>query len=195
MACFPSYGAVEEDFVHKLVDAALNAAAQTRRIKERVAKADIVPADIYYAPCNGESFERNYSTQRRLIRQAAYARNLQVQCISSAITIVSNGSDRATFMDGKPHFTRLIGCVATYDKEWTKKLLRDACVSTPAGGMFDASEREDGWAFAQTLQMPVVVKPKFGTGGKGVATNIWTRSRADQCRTNSGRRVLLWERL
>jgi D-alanine-D-alanine ligase-like ATP-grasp enzyme len=172
MACYPSYGTVEEDFVYKLVDAAFKSAVQMRRIKERGTKASIAPADIYFAPCNGESFQRNYSTQRRLIRQAAYARNLQVQSISSEITVISNGSDTATFMDGMPHLTRVVCRAATNDKEWTKKLLRDADLSTPAGGMFDSSRGEDAWAFAQTLQMPVVVKPKFGSGGKGVATDI-----------------------
>jgi D-alanine-D-alanine ligase-like ATP-grasp enzyme len=174
MACFPSYGTVEQDFVNKLVDAALKAAAQARRMKERITTATIAPADTYYAPCNGQSFQRNYSTQRRLIRQAAYSRNLRVQSVSSDITIVSDGSNTATFMDGMPHLTRVICRTATNDKEWTKNLLRDADLRTPAGGMFDASAKEDAWAFARALQMPVVVKPKFGSGGRGVATDITT---------------------
>jgi D-alanine-D-alanine ligase-like ATP-grasp enzyme len=157
-----------------LVDVALKAAAQARKIKERVTTPTIAPAETYYAPCNGESFQRNYSTQRRLIRQAAYARNLKVQSISGDITIVSDGSNTVTFIDGMPHLTRGICRAATNDKEWAKKLLRDADLSTPAGSMFGASERGDAWAFARALQMPVVVKPKFGSGGRGVATDITT---------------------
>src|SRR5690606_21257757 len=45
----------------------------------------IMPAATYTAHCSGASFSRNYSTQMRLLRQAAHARNLGVETVSDEL--------------------------------------------------------------------------------------------------------------
>ncbi|HEX8963725.1 MAG TPA: cyanophycin synthetase [Rhodocyclaceae bacterium] len=59
------------------------------------------------------------------------------------------------------------------DKELTKNLLRAAGVSVPAGR--PVSDAEDAWKAACEIGGAVVVKPRDGRQGKGVAVNLQTR--------------------
>ncbi|MGD9834613.1 MAG: cyanophycin synthetase, partial [Piscinibacter sp.] len=56
------------------------------------------------------------------------------------------------------------------DKDLTKRLLAAAGVPVPRGR--PVQDLEDGWATAQQLGLPVVVKPRDGNQGKGVTVNI-----------------------
>ncbi|MBN9476186.1 MAG: cyanophycin synthetase [Bordetella sp. SCN 67-23] len=58
------------------------------------------------------------------------------------------------------------------DKELTKTLLHAAGVPVPEGRPVE--DAEDAWAAAQEIGAPVVVKPRDGNQGKGVAVNIST---------------------
>ena len=59
------------------------------------------------------------------------------------------------------------------DKELTKQLLNAAGVPVPLGR--PVADADDGWAAAQEIGLPVVVKPQDGNQGKGVTVNITTR--------------------
>jgi cyanophycin synthetase len=59
------------------------------------------------------------------------------------------------------------------DKELTKKLLDAAGVPVPLGRSVESAE--EAWKVAQELGGRVVVKPRDGNQGKGVAVNIATR--------------------
>ncbi len=59
------------------------------------------------------------------------------------------------------------------DKELTKQLLSAAGVPVPLGR--PVTDADDGWAAAQEIGLPVVVKPQDGNQGKGVTVNISTR--------------------
>lgn len=59
------------------------------------------------------------------------------------------------------------------DKELTKKLLHAAGVPVPNGR--SVTDAEDAWQAACEIGGPVVVKPRDGNQGKGVAVNIKTR--------------------
>src|SRR5690606_33724067 len=140
--------------------------------KKKSAAPAILPAAPYRASCGGGSFKREYSTQMRLIRQAAYARNFKVDALTPELTIVSDGESRVTFYQGMSDRTRAICRRATNNKEWTKRLLREAGIRTPRGSMFSSDATEAAWTFAQSLEGSVVVKPMAGSGGVGVATDI-----------------------
>ncbi|WP_050462725.1 cyanophycin synthetase [Herbaspirillum autotrophicum] len=56
------------------------------------------------------------------------------------------------------------------DKELTKMLLHAAGVPVPNGRV--VTTVEDAWAAAQEIDAPVVIKPRDGNQGKGVAVNI-----------------------
>ena len=59
------------------------------------------------------------------------------------------------------------------DKELTKVLLHAAGVPVPNGRA--VTDAEDAWKAAQEIGAPVVVKPRDGNQGKGVAVNMKTR--------------------
>ncbi len=64
------------------------------------------------------------------------------------------------------------------DKDLTKMLLDAAGVPVPSGRVADSAE--GAWEAAQELGGPVVVKPRDGSQGRGVAVNIDTRERVFQ---------------
>ncbi len=59
------------------------------------------------------------------------------------------------------------------DKELTKSLLHDAGVPVPRGR--PVKDADDAWRAACEIGRPVVVKPRYGNQGKGVAVNLSTR--------------------
>jgi cyanophycin synthetase len=59
------------------------------------------------------------------------------------------------------------------DKELTKMLLHAAGVPVPNGRVVETVE--DAWLAAQEIAAPVVIKPRDGNQGKGVAVNISTQ--------------------
>lgn len=56
------------------------------------------------------------------------------------------------------------------DKDWTRQLLETVGVPVPQGRV--VISREDAWAAAQEIGLPVVVKPQFGSQGNGVSINL-----------------------
>jgi cyanophycin synthetase len=61
------------------------------------------------------------------------------------------------------------------DKDLTKMLLHAAGVPVPLGRTADSAD--DAWAATRELNMPVVIKPRDGSQGRGVAVNIETEER------------------
>ena len=59
------------------------------------------------------------------------------------------------------------------DKELTRTLLKAVGVPVPEGR--PVSDADDAWAAACDIGVPVVVKPRDGNQGRGVATNLTTR--------------------
>jgi cyanophycin synthetase len=64
------------------------------------------------------------------------------------------------------------------DKDLTKQLLRAAGVPVPFGR--PVADLEDGWAAAQEVGLPVVVKPRDGNQGKGITVNITRREQYEE---------------
>ena len=59
------------------------------------------------------------------------------------------------------------------DKELTRTLLKAVGVPVPEG--LPVSDADDAWAVACDIGVPVVIKPRDGNQGRGVATNLTTR--------------------
>ncbi|NLY26738.1 MAG: cyanophycin synthetase [Alcaligenaceae bacterium] len=70
--------------------------------------------------------------------------------------------------------TSAIAEAIAQDKELTKRLLAAAGVSVPQGGIVNTPE--DAWQVALEIGAPVVVKPRDGNQGKGVAVNLTERT-------------------
>lgn len=63
------------------------------------------------------------------------------------------------------------------DKDLTKTLLESCGVPVPEGRMVESAE--DAWDAAESIGLPVVVKPYDGNHGRGVFTNLMTREEVE----------------
>ncbi|MEY4591462.1 MAG: cyanophycin synthetase [Pseudomonadota bacterium] len=70
--------------------------------------------------------------------------------------------------------TGAIGEAISRDKPLTKKLLNACGVLVPDG--CTVKNAQEAWKIAQSLGLPVVVKPEDGNHGRGVFTNLFTES-------------------
>lgn len=83
------------------------------------------------------------------------------------------GSKQRRIQAAEMDSTSAIAETIAQDKELTKKLLEAAGVPVPKGR--PVTDAEDAWAAACELGGPVVIKPRDGNQGKGVAANVETR--------------------
>ncbi|MFC5475198.1 cyanophycin synthetase [Paraherbaspirillum soli] len=83
------------------------------------------------------------------------------------------GSRQRRIQAAETNHTSAIAESIAQDKELTKKLLNAAGVPVPQGRV--VSDAEEAWAAAQEIGSPVVLKPRDGNQGKGVAVNITAR--------------------
>ncbi|AUL46806.1 cyanophycin synthetase [Bordetella trematum] len=85
------------------------------------------------------------------------------------------GSRQRRIQAAETDHTSAISESIAQDKDLTKMLLDAAGVPVPMGRSVDSAEA--AWEAAQMLAGPVVVKPRDGSQGRGVAVNIDTRER------------------
>ncbi|AJG18322.1 Cyanophycin synthase [Cupriavidus basilensis] len=83
------------------------------------------------------------------------------------------GSKQRRIQAAETDMTSAVAESIAQDKELTKKLLHAAGVPVPMGR--SVSDPDEAWAAAQEIDAPVVVKPRDGNQGKGVAVRIRTR--------------------
>jgi cyanophycin synthetase len=88
------------------------------------------------------------------------------------------GSRQRRIQAAETDLTSAISESIAQDKDLTKMLLDAAGVPVPMGR--SVTTAEEAWAAAQELDGPVVVKPRDGSQGRGVAVNIETRERVIQ---------------
>ena len=73
--------------------------------------------------------------------------------------------------------TSAIGESISSDKDLTKTLLQACGVPVPEGRLVDSPE--DAWEAAEDIGVPVVVKPRDGNHGRGVATELMLREEVE----------------
>ena len=83
------------------------------------------------------------------------------------------GSKQRRIQAAETDMTSAVAESIAQDKELTKTLLHAAGVPVPLGRSVGSAE--EAWAAAQEIDGPVVVKPRDGNQGKGVAVRIRTR--------------------
>lgn len=110
------------------------------------------------------------------IVQAAHARGIPHRRLTSGSMVQFGwGSRQRRIQAAETDRTSAISEAIAQDKELTKMLLDAAGVPVPQGR--PVSDAEDAWAAACEIGGPVVVKPRDGNQGKGVAVNVETRER------------------
>jgi cyanophycin synthetase len=108
------------------------------------------------------------------IVRAAQARGIPVRRLNSASLVqLGYGSQQRRILAAQTDRTGAIAEEIAQDKDMTRGLLRAVGVPVPEGR--PVSTAEEAWEAADEIGVPVVVKPQFGSQGRGVATNLSTR--------------------
>lgn len=105
---------------------------------------------------------------------AAVARHIPYRRLTEGSLVQFGwGSKQRRIQAAEMDTTSVIGESIAQDKELTKYLLEAAAVPVPKGR--PVKDADDAWAAACEIGEPVVVKPRDGNQGKGVAANIESR--------------------
>ena len=105
---------------------------------------------------------------------AAIARDIPYRRLTEGSLVQFGwGSKQRRIQAAEMDSTSAIAESIAQDKELTKHLLEAAGVPVPKGR--PVTDAEDAWAAARQLGGPVVIKPRDGNQGKGVAANVETR--------------------
>ncbi len=108
------------------------------------------------------------------IVQAAVARGIPYRRLTEGSMVQFGwGSRQSRIQAAETSRTSAIAESIAQDKELTKMLLDAAGVPVPHGR--SVTDADDAWQAATEIGGPVVVKPRDGNQGKGVAVNIKTR--------------------
>jgi cyanophycin synthetase len=108
------------------------------------------------------------------IVQAAAARGIPLRRLTSGSLVQFGwGSKQRRIQAAETDRSSAIAESIAQDKELTKNLLRSAGVPVPGGR--PVADAEDAWKAAGEIGGAVVVKPRDGRQGKGVAVNLQTR--------------------
>lgn len=158
-------GRLAMDLAQQLVQAALDDAPfdladALKRLRE-------LDEDVRLGPSTGS------------IVNAATARNIPYRRLTQGSMVQFGwGSKQRRIQAAETDLTSAISESIAQDKDLTKMLLDAAGVPVPLGR--SVTTAEDAWAATQELGGPVVVKPRDGSQGRGVAVNIETRERVIQ---------------
>ncbi|WP_397476057.1 cyanophycin synthetase [Pusillimonas sp.] len=105
---------------------------------------------------------------------AAVARGIPFRRLTSGSLVQFGwGRRQRRIQAAETSHTSAIAESIAQDKEMTKRLLHAAGVPVPLGR--PVKDADDAWAAAQEIGVPIVLKPRDGNQGKGVAVNISSR--------------------
>ena len=108
------------------------------------------------------------------IVQAALARGVPMRRLNTCSLVqLGYGARQRRIQAAETSSTGAIAEQIAQDKELTRLLLRSVGVPVPDGR--PATSVDDAWEAACDIGVPVVVKPRDGNQGRGVATNLTTR--------------------
>jgi cyanophycin synthetase len=107
------------------------------------------------------------------IVRAAVARGIPVRRLNSeSLVMLGHGARQRRILAAETDRTGAIAESIAQDKDLTRSLLQQVGVPVPEGR--PVVDADDAWAAAREIGAPVVVKPRFGSQGRGVATNLST---------------------
>ncbi|MDB6119944.1 MAG: cphA [Verrucomicrobiaceae bacterium] len=110
----------------------------------------------------------------RAMVDAAQERGIPIRRLTEGSLVqLGYGSKQRKILAAATSYTSAISEDIVQDKDLTRRLLLEVGLPVPAGR--PASSPEDAWAAAQEIGLPVVVKPRDGNQGRGVALNLFTR--------------------
>lgn len=110
-----------------------------------------------------------YSIVRAAVKRGIPFRRLNEE----SLVQLGQGAKQHRILAAATDRTSAVAEAIVQDKDLTKQLLQAIGVPVPRGRAVDNAE--DAWAAALEIGVPVVVKPKDGNQGRGVAVNLHTR--------------------
>jgi cyanophycin synthetase len=153
-------GRLALEFAEHLCHAAL--ADQPFKLADALSRLRELDEDIRLGPSTGA------------IVQAALARGIPYRRLTSGSMVQFGwGSHQRRIQAAETDCTSAVAESLAQDKDLTKRLLNAAGVPVPYGR--PVSDAEDAWTAACDIGGPVVVKPRDGNHGRGVAVNMETR--------------------
>jgi cyanophycin synthetase len=150
-------GRLALDLAWKLVFAARE--NQTFDLQNALRELSLLDEDVRLGPSTGS------------IVQSAVERNIPYRRLTDGSLVQFGwGSRQKRIQAAETSHTSAIAEAIAQDKELTKDLLHAAGVAVPMGKVVD--NPDDAWRVAQELGSTIVIKPRDGNQGKGVAVNI-----------------------
>ncbi|SIN78621.1 cyanophycin synthetase [Singulisphaera sp. GP187] len=92
---------------------------------------------------------------------------------SGSLIQLGQGARQRRILTAETDRTGAIAESIAQDKDLTRTLLNAVGVPVPEGR--PVADADDAWEAARSIGHPVVIKPRFGNQGRGVATNLSTR--------------------
>jgi cyanophycin synthetase len=136
-------------------------------IKQALAELRELDEDVRLGPSTGS------------IVDAAVARGVPYRRLTEGSLVQFGwGSKQKRIQAAETSGTSAIAEAIAQDKDLTKMLLQAAGVPVPQGHV--ARDQDEAWKIANQIGFPVVVKPRDGNQGKGVAVNIETRAQLNK---------------
>jgi len=113
------------------------------------------------------------------IVDAAIARDIPYRRLTEGSLVQFGwGSKQKRIQAAETSATSAIAEAIAQDKDLTKMLLQAAGVPVPIGHVVRSAAQ--AWEVANQIGLPVVIKPRDGNQGKGVAVNLETQSQIDK---------------
>ncbi|HVA49748.1 MAG TPA: hypothetical protein VNH11_25500 [Pirellulales bacterium] len=120
-------------------------------------------------------YETRLGPSTRSMVEAAKKRGIPAIRLSEGNLVqLGFGARQRRILAAETDRTSAVGETVAQDKELTRSLLRKIGVPVSAGQ--SPTSASHAWEIACEIGLPVVVKPRYGSHGRGVATNLSTRA-------------------
>ncbi|HVX09856.1 MAG TPA: cyanophycin synthetase [Pirellulales bacterium] len=119
-------------------------------------------------------YESRLGPSTRSIVDAAAKRGIPAMRLNEGNLVqFGHGARQRRILASETDGTTAIGETIAQDKELTRSLLRSVGVPVPEGRAVESAQ--EAWEAAREIGLPVVIKPRYGSQGRGVATDLSTR--------------------
>lgn len=148
------------ELARRLIDAAL--CGQTMDVNAAIENLRDLAHDICLGPST------------RAMVDAAKLRGIPIRRLTEGSLVqLGWGSKQKKILAAATSQTSAIAEDIVQDKDLTRRLLLEVGLPVPHGRPVKSAE--DAWTAANELGLPVVIKPRDGNQGRGVALNLYTR--------------------
>jgi cyanophycin synthetase len=131
----------------------------------------------------------------RSIVEAAAARGIPSRRLTAGSLVrLGQGAKQRRILAAETDQTGAVAETIAQDKDLTRALLAEAGVPVPEGR--PVTDAADAWRVAEDIAAPVVVKPRYGSQGRGVSVDLSTAAEVEQAweLAHAGEREVMVER-